>query len=145
MKYTCMANLSTIIGKETNIPVASVNIGPVTLEFENTREKLQAMYKLLDCTLVQIRYVVIDGQEYTIFFDEEGKTKGKWMATYPLRTDDGEIYDLIPGKFLVVKEDADENILEMTPEEMEAIDRHLHRELDAANNELARIKAEKGV
>lgn len=146
MQYTCVANLSEfkLYG---NIPVVSRIIEATPLAYDEAEDMAQfkAFYKMLDCDTVQIVYTTINGQEYTIFCDEEGKIKGPWLATYPLRDGNGKIYDLIAGKFAIVKEQYDEEteepaLIAMTNEEIQMLIDHLEREMDAANDELARLK-----
>lgn len=118
-------------------------IKPVVLEYENTTEKLQELYKHINCDLVEVAYIEIDGKPYVMYFDEEGKIKGPWHPTYPLRYKTDEILDVIAGSVLVVKEDENENILDLTEEEKAAISKHLYDEMMAARKKVDEIIAER--
>ncbi len=140
MRYTCVANLSEfkLYG---NIPVVSriIKAHPLVYDEAEDMAQFKAFYKMLDCDTVQIVYTTINGQEYTIFCDEEGKIKGPWLATYPLRDGNGKIYDLIAGKFAIVKEQYDNEteeptLVPMTDREIQMLIDHLEEGMDSANN-----------
>lgn len=118
-------------------------IKPVTFESKNTDERLKEFYRYIGCEWVEIAHIQIDGTRYLMYFDEEGKIKGPWHPTYPLRGQDGEIYDVVAGSVLVVKEDENENILSLTEQEQSAIRAHLAAEMMAARKKVDEILAER--
>ena len=73
---------------------AKVEVGDTTFkEGMKTDEKLHALYAVIGCNMVEVAYIEVNGKEYTVFFDEEGKL-GKWVPTLPLYNQDGKIYDV---------------------------------------------------
>ena len=87
-------------------------------------EKCDALHKALDCDLVEIVPVTIAGREYFIFCDESGKLN-PWVPTYPRYDEDGKCCDVISNSFVVVKEDAQENFLQMSVQEFAEVEKHL--------------------
>ena len=107
----------------------------------NTDEKLDALYKALECDLVEVVYITIAGRPYTIFCDEEAKLR-RWIPTLPLYRD-GKCDDVIANNFVVTKEDDDENLLPLEPEEFKAIIKYLQEEIPKAIEEVRKVVAVK--
>ena len=111
---------------------AKVEVADTTFkEGMKTDEKLHALYDVIGCNMVEVAYIEVNGKEYTVFFDEEGKL-GKWVPTLPLYNQDGKIYDVIPNSFVVIKEDENENFVPMDEKEFWDVTDYLRREVPKA-------------
>lgn len=111
---------------------AKVEVADTTFKKDmKTDEKLHALYDVIGCTMVEVAYIEVNGKEYTVFFDEEGKL-GKWVPTLPLYNQDGKVYDMIPNSFVVIKEDENENFVPMDEKEFWDVTEYLRREVPKA-------------
>ena len=111
---------------------AKVEVADVTFKKGmKTDEKLHALYDVIGCTMVEVAYIEVNGKEYTVFFDEEGKL-GKWVPTLPLYNQDGKVYDVIANSFVVIKEDENENFVPMDEKEFWDVTDYLRREIPKA-------------
>ena len=101
-------------------------------DFSRVRvHKLHALYAAIGCNMIEVAYIEVNGKEYTVFFDEEGKL-GKWVPTLPLYNQDGRIYDVFPNSFVVIKEDENENFVPMDEKEFWDVTDYLRREVPKA-------------
>ena len=132
--------------KVVKLTTGSVYVKYVRYEFEQGLDvdgRLEALYKALHCDTVQIVNLTIDGKRYAVFFDEEGKINGPWVPTLPLYDKHNKCYDIIPGNFVVVKEDEDENFLPMTIEEISIVEDYLAAAVPQAAEIVRKMVAEK--
>lgn len=119
------------------------DIRPVELEYETAQERRNEFYLWIGCDFFDVMYIEIAGKTYSMYFNEEGKLKTPWHPTYPLRYQSDEILDVIAGSVLVLKEDAEGNVLEFTPKERKAIEKHLYVEMMAARGKVDEILDER--
>ena len=137
--------------KFPGVKVVKLTTGPIYVkyvryEFDHGLDvggRLKALYKALGCETVEIVPLTIDGRRYVVIFDEEGKTKGPWVPTFPLCDNNDNCYDIIAGNFVVVKEDEDENFIPMTIEEISGIEGYLAAAVPQAAEIVRRRMAER--
>jgi len=119
-----------------------IGIAPTPFPIGSSIDKqLETLYNVLDCYLVEAIKIEIAGHQYVIFSDEEAKLK-RWVPTLPLYHN-GKCYDVIANSFIITKEDKNENLLPLEPEETKAIIRYLQEEIPKAAEEVRKVVAAK--
>lgn len=73
--------------------------------------KLEDLYDALDCELIQVVYPF--EENVMIVCDENGKMEGKELNR-ALRNENGEIYDIIAGKFLICRAGDDGDMVSLS-------------------------------
>ena len=100
-------------------------LSPVLIDMAEGGAEASAR-ELIGCDKVsRLDGVKIDGQEYTLYYDAEGKQKERIVATYPVRDKRGKIADLIVGSVVAIKENKRRKPQSMTSDEQQAVIKHL--------------------
>lgn len=82
--------------------------------------------KLIGCDKIsRLSGIKIDGQEYTLYYDANGRLKEQIVATYPIRNKKGKVEDLIVGSVVVIKENERGKAQSMSDKEQRAVIKHL--------------------
>lgn len=83
------------------------------------KNELAFLRKECDCDWLEHVTVEVKGIKYDLWFDEEGKIRQKYNASYPLIVGDDIIYDFLVGHVIVTRYDNDGNTLSLTDNECE--------------------------
>lgn len=82
--------------------------------------------ELIGCDKVsRLGGIEIDGQEYALYYDANGRLKEQIVATYPIRNKKGKVEDLIVGSVVVIKENERGKAQSMSDKEQQTVIKHL--------------------
>lgn len=111
---------------------AKHEIFPVQIEFPQKAGPTNAFAHLLKLSPPNLgRYegVEVHGKKYVLYFDKADSLSHHVIATYPLRTCDGEIFHIVAGSVIVAKEDENRHALDISKAEQTLIAEYLDEQV----------------
>ena len=88
--------------------MAIIKNGQIT--FQEIKDELKEYYKIIDCDLIEVLNLKINGNMYTFIFDEEGKLKESYN-NIALIDKANNILDILKGNVIIQKYDYNEELL----------------------------------
>lgn len=88
--------------------MAIIKNGKIT--FQEIKDELKEYYKIIDCELIEVLNLKINGNMYTFIFDEEGKLKESYN-NIALIDKANNILDILKGNVIIQKYDYNEELL----------------------------------